>query len=136
MEGDGVFHPPPDEFSEIVMREIRSALSLDRIIIQSFDFRVLKYLHGRYPNVKLAVLIENLLSPENNFKTLGFTPAIYSPYYKLVSPQLVEALRGQRVKLIPWTVNEVKDMKRLIQWGVDGIITDYPDRARQFLKQQ
>ncbi|RME36646.1 MAG: glycerophosphodiester phosphodiesterase, partial [Deltaproteobacteria bacterium] len=60
---------------------------------------------------------------------LGFTPEIYSPYYRLVTAQTVRACRELGMRLIPWTVNEPEDMCALIRLGVDGIITDYPDRA-------
>jgi len=62
-------------------------------------------------------------------KKLGFKPSIYSPYFKLINKKDINELHSKGVKLIPWTVNEMKDMKQLKQWGVDGLITDYPDRA-------
>ena len=62
---------------------------------------------------------------------LDFTPAIYSPYYLLVNKGLVEECRARKMKLVPWTVNDVKSMRRLIRLGVDGIITDYPNRIRE-----
>ena len=65
---------------------------------------------------------------EKNLELLGFTPDIYSPYFLLCTPALVTSLREQNIRLIPWTVNETKEMERLIEMGVDGIITDYPDR--------
>jgi glycerophosphoryl diester phosphodiesterase len=58
---------------------------------------------------------------------LGYTPEIYSPHYSLVTPALVEECHKNKMKLVPWTVNSLDEMKRLKQMGVDGIITDYPD---------
>jgi glycerophosphoryl diester phosphodiesterase len=42
----------------------------------------------------------------------------------------VAKIRNKGMKLIPWTVNEVADMRKLKSWGVDGLITDYPDRQK------
>ena len=104
-------------------------LPLERVVIQSFDVRVLKYFHTKYPHVRLALLVENTRSIDSNLKSLGFKPSIYSPYFKLLTRDRVKYLKDQKIRVIPWTVNEVEDMLRLKAWGVDGIITDYPDRA-------
>jgi glycerophosphoryl diester phosphodiesterase len=70
-------------------------------------------------------------SVEKNLKKLTFAPPIYSPYYLTVGSKMVRTCRKHRMKLIPWTVNEVTAMRRLVRLGVDGIITDYPDRIRK-----
>ncbi len=128
-EGDNKFHPYPAAFSDMVYNLIDQYLPLDRVVIQSFDFRVLKYWHEKYPDVRLAALVENTKSISANLKDLGFTPAIYSPYFQLLSKDKVQYLQNQKVRVIPWTVNEEADMKKMLQYGVDGFITDYPNRA-------
>ena len=40
------------------------------------------------------------------------------------------------MKLIPWTVNEPSAIKRLLSWGVEGIISDYPDRVINIIKNE
>jgi len=132
-KGDGNYHPTPKEFSKIVYSLIDQYLPWDRIVIQSFDFRVLKYWSENYPEVRLAALIENLKSIDSNIKSLGFKPHIYSPNHRLLSKNKVEKLHYDEIKVIPWTVNEVDTMQKLIEWGVDGIITDYPNRATALL---
>ena len=52
---------------------------------------------------------------------------MYSPHYSLVTPELVNECHRRNIKLIPWTVNTLEDMKRMKELGVDGIITDYPN---------
>ncbi|MBK8429595.1 MAG: hypothetical protein IPL27_28225 [Lewinellaceae bacterium] len=52
---------------------------------------------------------------------------MYSPYYQLVSKKLARKCHRKDMKLIPWTVNDVVSMRTLINMGVDGIITDYPN---------
>jgi glycerophosphoryl diester phosphodiesterase len=135
-EGDGTLHPAPDEFASLLAKVIFETGIEERAIVQSFDIRTLQYLQRAYPTLKLALLIENLASPENNLEKLGFTPEIYSPYYKLVNKKLVEYCAKEQMKLLPWTVNEPSDMEDLIDLGVDGIISDYPDRFSTFIPNQ
>lgn len=130
-ERDNVYHPSPQVFSDMVYQFIDGRVDWKYITIQSFDFRVLQYFHETYPDVQLAALIENQQTPAQNISDLGFTPDIYSSWYQDLSAEDVAFLHEQNILVIPWTVNEPADMKMLIDWGVDGIITDYPDRAAQ-----
>jgi glycerophosphoryl diester phosphodiesterase len=129
--GDNVYHPGVAEFSDLVYQVITEQLSPERFTLQCFDFRVLQYWHEKYPAVTLVALIENLRGPEKNLAELGFTPAVYSPYYQLLKGKdAVGDIHRLGMKVIPWTVNDPSDMRRLRAWGVDGIITDYPDRIK------
>lgn len=128
---DNKFHPTPEVFSDLVCQVINQYLPLERVVIQSFDFRVLKYWKKKYPTVRLAALVENKNSVEFNLKELGFSPSIYSPYFKLINQQNIADLQKKKIRVIPWTVNESEDMKKMKSWGVDGIITDYPNRAAE-----
>ncbi len=128
-EGDGKFHPKPDEFSDLVYNLLDQFLPMERVIIQSFDIRVLKYWHTKYPDIRLAVLIENKKTVDQNISELGFSPFIYSPDYKLLSKEIVKYCRELNMRVIPWTVNDPTEMKVLKGMGVNGFITDYPDRA-------
>jgi glycerophosphoryl diester phosphodiesterase len=127
--GDDVYHPEPEEFVELVMRVIQSKQIEDKVVIQSFDFRTLKYLHKNYPHIKTAMLVENLngKSFEKELDDLGFVPTIYSPHFSVVTQSLVEKCHQKGLKIIPWTVNDKKKIEDLKAIGVDGIITDYPD---------
>lgn len=126
---DNIFHPEPAEFVELLMQVIKEKKLEDRVIIQSFDFRTLQYLHQHYPKMKTAMLIENTdkRSLEDQIKELGFAPTIYSPHYALVNAAVIEKCHAQNIKVIPWTVNDKPAMTRLKELGVDGIISDYPD---------
>lgn len=127
--GDNKSHPSPEVFSDLVYNLLDQYLPLERIVIQSFDFRVLKYWHGKYPDIRLAALIENTKSVDANLRSLAFKPSVYSPYFKVLTKEKVDYLQAQKIRVIPWTVNEIADMNKMLQWGVDGFITDYPDRA-------
>jgi len=128
-ELDAVFHPKPVEFVDILMAVIKEKGIEKRTIIQSFDFRTLQYLHQKYPEIKTAMLIEDFDKRDLNdqLKTLGFTPSIYSPDYSLVTEKLVKRCHQQNIKVIPWTVNDKTSIEKLKTMGVDGIITDYPN---------
>lgn len=127
--GDNKFHPAPNLFSDLVYNLIDQYLPLERVVIQSFDFRVLKYWHEKYPDIRLSALIENKRSVDANLRALGFNPSVYSLSYELLTKEKVDYLKKLGIRVIPWTVNEIEDMKKMLEWKVDGFITDYPDRA-------
>jgi glycerophosphoryl diester phosphodiesterase len=126
---DNIYHPAPAEFVELLMKVIKQYQMEDYVIIQSFDFRTLQYLHQHYPIIKTAMLIEDFDKStfEEQQKKLGFAVTIYSPHYALVTPELVSKCHSNKMQLIPWTVNDKKEINRLKALGVDGIITDYPN---------
>jgi glycerophosphoryl diester phosphodiesterase len=128
-EGDGIFHPAPLEFCKLVLDVIRDGGILERTIIQSFDVRSLQAMQQLAPSIPQALLIDESEGFEADLAKLGFAPAIYSPNFTLVTEELVKACHQKNMKLIPWTVNEEEDMVRLLDLGVDGIITDFPDVA-------
>lgn len=126
--------PEPAAFCDLVQAILQKQLAPERVVIQSFDFNVLRHWQqrmqaGKYPAIRLAALVQNMRGPEKNLAELGFKPAIYSPYYRLLTRDQIARLHEQNVRVIPWTVNQRDDMQRLKEWGVDGLITDYPDRA-------
>lgn len=127
-EADNLFHPTADEFATLVVETIQNTGIKERIYIQSFDIESLVVSKRLDPEIKLVLLIENRDTPQSNIAKLGFTPEVYSPYYKLVDSKLVEYCKTKGMKLIPWTINESDDMNQMLELGVDGIITDYPGR--------
>ncbi len=126
---DGVFTPSADSFAVLLVDAITELGIADRSIIQSFDVRTLQAVRRVAPHIQVALLVENFDGYEANVKLLGFTPDIYSPSYMLVDEALRKQTELERVRLIPWTVNTLADMKRLLDLDVDGLITDYPDSA-------
>ena len=120
------FQPEYKLFTDKVM-EILKALPSGRLFVQSFDWRVLKYLHKKYPTTQLVALRESTYTPDGVLKELGFKPSVFSPDFNLLKPEDIQAFHSHGVKVIPWTVNLPSDMKKLKQMGVDGIITDYPN---------
>lgn len=126
---DTIFHPAPGEFVERLVSVIKEKNMEAHVVIQSFDFRTLKYLHEHYPSIRTAMLIEGFdkRGLDEQLKDLGFVPTIYSPAYELINDELIRKCHEQKMKVIPWTVNDKAKIDRLKKMGVDGIITDYPD---------
>jgi len=135
-EGDGIYHPEPERFAQLLLDEVQANDIFDRFILQSFDVRTLQYTREKYPDVPIALLVENNLPLKTNLDKLGFTPAIYSCDFTLLDTDVIKTCQQQGIRVIPWTVNEVEDMKQLLSWGVDGLITDYPDRLLNLLQTQ
>ena len=129
--GDNIYHPAPEEFSDLLINVLKEKLPKERIVIQSFDFRVLKYIHENYPEYTLAALVykDNV---NTNLSALGFIPEIYSPAYALLNTDVVAQIHDKNMKVIPWTVNDTITMRKLLEMGVDGLITDYPNKALVF----
>lgn len=129
-KGDNVSHPGVEEFSDIVAGLLQAKLDNSRYTIQCFDFRVLRYWNERYSETTLVALVENARSLEANMEDLGFIPSVYSPNHLRVNQKLINDCHEKSMKIIPWTVNDLSRMEKLVEMGVDGIITDYPDLAK------
>jgi glycerophosphoryl diester phosphodiesterase len=128
-EWDSIYTPTPDIFADLLVAEIKaSGIEIPRFTIQSFDMRILRHMHKKHPKFTLALLIEH---PYEHLSTLidslGFQPPILSPYYKLLDKVKINEAHQKGMRVVPWTVNEVEEVKKLIGWKIDGIITDYPN---------
>ena len=132
-ENDGKKHPPIEEFVDLVIAIIQSAGVEDRTIVQSFDPRGLQVIHRKYPTVATSLLIEGTdkRGIDAQLQELGYTPQAYSPHFSLVDEELVRKCHERNMKIVPWTVNTLNEMKRLAGLKVDGIISDYPDLFSQ-----
>ncbi|MEO8149909.1 MAG: glycerophosphodiester phosphodiesterase family protein [Bacteroidia bacterium] len=133
-QGDNIFHPTPGIFAQLLYDVLIEKNVNQRSFVQSFDLRTLQYLHDKKADVKLILLIDNHDGFENNLERLGFMPDVYSPMQQLVDEQLVHDCKNKNMQLIPWTVNDSEQMLYLKNLGVDGLITDFPDVARQTLR--
>lgn len=107
---------------------------LSRANLQSFDLEILEEIDKQDPNMKVALLVDGNETIEDKLKALSFIPEIISPYFKLLTSEKVKDYKARGFEVIPWTINKVTDMKQLIAWNVDGIITDYPDRLIDLVK--
>lgn len=133
VDQDGYLQPAPEEYIDLIMEVVKAKkLNNTRYYLQSFDIRQIQEVNKNYPDVVVGFLTSNKdFTFEENLQKIGFTPQIYSPNFNLATPELIEKSHKKGMKFVPWTVNEKMDMERLIEMGVDGIITDYPDRLSQ-----
>ncbi len=134
-EWDNIFHPGVEEYAELMMNEVMSLPIERRFNIQSFDHRVLQFLHHTYPEVPLALLVDEHEDIDEKLAHLGFVPDILSPHYNHVNRELVIRCRDENMQLIPWTVNDRFIMEGLLDIGVNAIITDYPNILAEIVDQ-
>ncbi len=128
-EGECVDWPEYHAFVDKCFEVFRNAGIRDRLIVQCFDVRALEYMHEKYPDYTLAYLVgPKAGSYDQYMPKLSFKPQWLSPYYKLVDEALVARCRAEGIKLVPWTPDEDEDLQRLVDLGVEAIITNRPDR--------
>ncbi|MGY6561136.1 MAG: glycerophosphodiester phosphodiesterase family protein [Luteibaculaceae bacterium] len=129
-EWDGKFIPEDLEFYvDKVVETLLETVSIQDFNLQSFDTRVLNLIKSKYPDIKVAYLVEENKDFKNALSKINFKPEIYSCHFSLVNKKLLEFCKKEGIKLIPWTVNDISVMEQLIQMEVDAIITDYPNVA-------
>jgi glycerophosphoryl diester phosphodiesterase len=131
----------PQEFVDVVLAAVRAAGKVDRVEIQSFDWRTLPLVRQAEPSIPLAALWnEHTWVPGSpwlatvNPDVVGdpvigammVGASILSPEYSLVDRALVDRAHSLGLSVIPWTVDDANDMRTQIAVGVDGIITNYP----------
>jgi glycerophosphoryl diester phosphodiesterase len=154
----GADAPDPEKFARAVVEEIRTAGVAERASVQSFDWRTLAVVRQIAPEITRVCLStqqpdEDTIGRGNPGPSPwtagldvdehgGSTPrlaaafgcAVWSPNFRDLSAALLDEARSLGLRVIPWTVNEPAEMERLLAWGVDGLITDYPDRARAVMR--
>lgn len=128
-EGDNLYHPAPNVFAKLLYDEILRNKMQQFSMIQSFDERALQEFKKFPIKLPLGLLVENKEGIKKNIERLGFQPDIYSPHYSLIDQETIDYCRKYKIKIVPWTVNEISDMENLKKFDLDGVITDYPDRA-------
>lgn len=133
-EYDEVFTPGPKDFVALVLNVINENKVFEVTNFQSFDLRVLEQIKLQSSKMKVALLINHDEDILGKLSSMSYTPEIISPYYKLLDAEIVKNLQAENFQVIPWTVNEIEDLKQIIKYNVDGIITDYPDRLINLLK--
>ena len=144
----------PEDFAHKLISAVRSAGMAERTAIQSFDWRTLQVVQKDAPGIPTVYLTveKGFMDSIQRDKpsspwTAGFHisryggsiprmvkaagGAVWSPYYAETTRSQVKEAQSLGLKVVVWTVNEPADMRRMIEWGVDGIISDRPDLLRQ-----
>lgn len=130
----GIHQPQPVPYTQAVIAELDALGIADRAILQSFDPAILEAAYAERSDLTLALLVEESEGLNADLAKLSFTPAIYSPQFKLADAALLEQLRERGIELVVWTVNEPADIRRMLDLGVDGIISDHPDRVIKMME--
>jgi len=139
--------PAPADFVRLIVDAIhRHHADESRIILQSFDFRTLAEMRKQDPAIRLSALIGN----PNGDTLMGLTDhnkdfvhvheitgaEIISPEQSLVTPEAVAAAHRVHMQVVPWTVDNAEDWKRMADDGVDAIISDDPVALLAWLRAQ
>ncbi len=128
--GEGQTMPTYDAFATICCKFLASKYLDDRLVVQSFDARALNYIHEKYPEFTLSYLVDAKAPDFDTYMAkLNFTPQWLSPHHTITDEALVQKCREKGIKLVPWTVDEPEDIKRIMDLGVEAIISNYPDRV-------
>ncbi len=147
--------PPPNVMARLIVDEVNKTELKDKVIYSSFDWRVLKEIKNIDPKISRAYLTSDLKGIVNNKSPwLDFIPLNDSDSREL--PRLIKALGGKAwhskskdinkdmvrisheegLAVNVWTVNEKYEMFKMIEYGVDGIITDYPLRLKKLCEDE
>jgi len=121
---DGFDGVAPGPFELEILEIIAQKDISDRVVIQSFDHRSLRAIRSVDDSIRLAALTSRSEPFQEDFATFA---NIWSPDYRSLSAGSLETAQDAGLLVIPWTVNDPSDMNRLIDLGVDGLITDRPD---------
>ncbi len=132
------------EAARLMVKAIEDAGMTDRVIVQSFVMEALKEVRRLNPSIRTSALFEPTYpqgflltigaaanSDEIIEKTVQTGASIISPYYLYCSGDFIKKCHDKNIAVVPWTVNETDIMERLMKRGVDGIISDYPDRLKK-----
>ena len=143
--------PDGTELAEAVAAVADADGATSRIIVQSFDWRGPRRLRRARPDIRLAWLTRSAILAEARSWWDGPHPSdfggsvpravaaeggpIWTPLYSDLTEDAIAEAHALGLAIIPWTVNRPSDMRRLLQWDVDGLITDRPDLARPVLSE-
>jgi glycerophosphoryl diester phosphodiesterase len=145
--------PDPERFVGLLLDLLRTEKFSDRVMVQSFDWRTLQLVQKLAPAIPTVYLTQQAGSGATVFAdkasiwTAGFNPidhggslpraikaaggAIWSPFFGDVNPALISESHSLGLAVVVWTVNKPADIARMIDIGVDGIISDRPDLLRK-----
>lgn len=138
--------PTPEEMARMVNEAVVRRGLGSRVIVQSFDFRVLRAMRDVNPKIRLAALVGESRSdavmgievPDKSFAWIAQRTGaeILSPDECMVTPEEVAWAHARGLQVVPYTVNDETGWKRIAEAGVDGIITDDPAGLLRWLREQ
>ncbi|MEO8565380.1 MAG: glycerophosphodiester phosphodiesterase [Betaproteobacteria bacterium] len=157
----GANTPDPATFARLVIAVVREANVVDRVTVQSFDWRTLVETKRITPEIETSCLTIDTANDNTVQQAPDGGPSpwhagfalrdhggslpktvkaagcgTWSMFWRNLTAKDLAAAHALGLKVLPWTVNERGDMRSLIDLGVDGIITDYPDRLREVMAEK
>ena len=150
--------PEPEDTVKLIMNDINVTSLKDKIIISSFDWRTLSVIKNQYPEIPRAYLTQHLTGINinqtiyNRSPWLSFLPyyedhelpkiiksqggKAWHPYRKDITKELVDISHQENLPVNVWTVNKEYEMLKMVEYGVDGIMTDYPLRLKELCEKE
>ena len=150
--------PEPEDTVKLIMNDINESSLKDKIIVSSFDWRTLSVIKNQYPEIPRAYLTQHLTGINinqtiyNRSPWLSFLPyyedhelpkiiksqggKAWHPYRKDITKKLVDISHQEELPVNVWTVNKEYEMLKMVEYGVDGIMTDYPLRLKELCEKE
>ena len=144
--------PPPEVLAKIVIEEVNKSILIDKIIYSSFDWRVLREIKNYNSEIPRAYLTQDQRNIYDQSPWMDFTPLHNNvdlpklikahggkachPYHKNINEKNIKIAQSENLPVNVWTVNKEKDMVRMIDYGVDGIMTDYPVQLKELCEKK
>ncbi len=127
-----------EKIAQLILTQTAAAGLTSRVMVQSFEIRLLPFVKEIAPAMRTAALFQWSQWPGVGRRTpdmmisrvLANKADIIAPNRRDTNPMLVQLAHKNGLAIIPWTVNEPEEIRSLVRMGVDGIITDYPDRLK------
>jgi glycerophosphoryl diester phosphodiesterase len=157
----GTDAPDAATFAKLVVAAVRASGMTQRVTVQSFDWRTLVEVKRLAPEIETSCITMRTndndtvkQSPDGGASPWhagfalrdhgGSLPAtvkaagcgVWSMFWRNLTPSELKEAHALGVKVLPWTVNDPSEMRKLIDLGVDGIVTDYPDRLRAVMAEK
>ena len=128
--------PEYHEFVDICIAVLDSLGLGDRLIIQTFDTRSLNYLNETYPGHHLSYLVGGGAGTYEQFMgRLNFTPEWLSPAWQIMDKEMVDRAHADGMKIVTWTVDDKEQMRKVIDMGVEAVISNYPNRLLEVVNE-
>lgn len=149
--------PSPERFVSLLLQEVRAAAVQDRVQVLSFDWRTLAVLREREPRIDRVHITAQLPSIDNlqirsaqdstwtagvQYRQHRSVPRMvaaaggthWSSFWRELDAAVIREAQDLGLKVLAWTVNDREVMHRLLDWGIDGLVTDRPDLGAEVLR--
>jgi glycerophosphoryl diester phosphodiesterase len=122
----GISQPHPNAFVDLILKEV-ATYQLPNVVYMSSDKNIIEALHKKAPELRLAYLTYLPSKPANAYlKELSFKPFAFGMYHKTINKRKLGQIKDLNIAVYAWTVNTAIEAHKMMDLGIDAIITDYP----------